>query len=58
MRTEPNLSDPDTFYAAWVAAHEGLDEAASGDYNARLLLLLANQIGDTGVLLDCIAAAH
>ena len=57
MITEPNLADPDTFYAALVAAHEGLDEAASADYNARLLLLLANQIGDTQVLLQCIAAA-
>lgn len=58
MITEPNLSDPDTFYAALVAAHEGLSEAASADYNARLLLLLANQIGDTQVLLQCIAAAR
>ena len=57
MITEPNLADPDTFYAALVAAHEGLSEAASADYNARLLLLLANQIGDTQVLLQCIAAA-
>ena len=57
MNTEPNIPDPDGFYAALVQAHEGLSEAASADLNARLVLLLANQCGDQAVLLDCIAAA-
>lgn len=58
MITEPHIPDPDDFYAAWIAAHEGLTEAQSADYNARLVLLLANQCGDQQVLLDCIAAAR
>jgi hypothetical protein len=58
MKTEPNLADPDSFYEAWIAAHEGLSEAESSDLDARLVLLLANQIGDMKVLLDCIAAAR
>lgn len=58
MKTEPNIPDPDGFYAAWIAAHEGLTDDASNDYDARLVLLLANQIGDQTVLLDCIAAAR
>ncbi len=58
MKTTPNIPDPDGFYAAWVAAHEGLDDDASDDYNARLVVLLANQVGDQAVLLDCIAAAR
>ena len=58
MITEPHIPDPDGFYAAWIAAHEGLTEAQSADYNARLVLLLANQCGDQAVLLDCIAAAR
>jgi len=57
MITEPHIPDPDGFYAAWVSAHEGLTEAQSADFNARLVLLLANQCGDQAVLLDCIAAA-
>ncbi len=41
-----------------MAAHEGLSDAESADLDARLVLLLANQIGDMRVLLDCIAAAR
>ena len=57
MRTDLNIVDPDGFYAAWTAAHDGLGESASADLDARLVLLLANQIGDMKVLLDCITAA-
>jgi len=58
MITEPHLQDPDGFYAAWLDAHEGLAEAQSHALNARLVLLLANQLGEPRVLLDCIAAAR
>jgi hypothetical protein len=58
MKTGPNIADPDAFYEAWVAAHDGLSEAESADLDARLVLLLANQVGEMKVLLDCIAAAR
>jgi hypothetical protein len=58
MRTDPNIPDPDGFYAALVAAHEGLSDAQSAALNARLVFLLANQIGDQGVLLACVDAAR
>ena len=58
MKSEPGIVDPDAFYEAWVAAHEGLSESESADLDARLVLLLANQLGDLQVLLDCIAAAR
>ena len=58
MKTEPNIPDPDGFYAAWIGAHESLSDAQSADFNARLVLLLANQCGDQAVLLECIAAAR
>ena len=57
MISRPNIPDPDGFYAALVAAHEGRSEAQSADLNARLLLLLANQCGDQAALLACIQAA-
>ena len=57
MTTEPRIPDPDGFYAALLAAHEGLDGAQSADLNARIVLLLANQCGDQDVLLACIRAA-
>jgi Protein of unknown function (DUF2783) len=58
MTTEPNIPDPDGFYAALVAAHEGLTDAQSAELNARLVLLLANQVGEQAVLLDCVVAAR
>ena len=58
MNTEPAIPDPDGFYEAWADALQGLGDDACADLNARLVLLLANQIGDQKVLLDCIAAAR
>jgi hypothetical protein len=58
MRTDPNIPDPDGFYAALVAAHDGLTDAQSAALNARLVFLLANQIGDQRVLLACVDAAR
>jgi hypothetical protein len=57
MNTEPRIPDPDGFYAALLAAHEGRTDAQSADLNARLVLLLANQCADQAVLLACIEAA-
>lgn len=54
---EPNLSDPDGFYEALLKAHEGLSEKESVQLNARLVLVLANQIGDPATLAAAIEAA-
>ncbi|MBP7340386.1 DUF2783 domain-containing protein [Niveispirillum sp.] len=58
MRTIPNIPDPDAFYEALLDAHAGLQAAESHALNARLVLLLANQIGDQGVLLSCLETAR
>lgn len=58
MKTAPNIPDPDGFYQALVAAHEGLSDVESAELDARLVLLLANQIGDQQVLLACVSAAR
>jgi hypothetical protein len=58
MRTELNFTDHDAFYEQLLAAHEGLSEAQSAQLNARLILLLANQVGEQKVLAECIAAAR
>jgi hypothetical protein len=58
MRTDPNIPDADAFYEALIAANDGLTDAESQAFVMRLLLLLANQIGDQRVLLDAIAAAR
>jgi hypothetical protein len=58
MKTELNFTDHDAFYERLVAAHQGLDQAQSAQLNARLILLLANQLGNDAVLADCIDAAR
>jgi hypothetical protein len=58
LTTALNLAAPDDFYEQLVAAHHGLDAAQSALLNAKLVLLLANHIGDVAVLAEAIAAAH
>jgi hypothetical protein len=49
--------DPDGFYEALLDASAGLNAQQSMAYQARLILLLANQIGDQSVLARCIELA-
>jgi hypothetical protein len=67
--TEPNFKLPgppprrahtpgDDFYALLIDGHRGLSDAQSELMNARLVLLLANHIGDLAVLREAIAAAR
>jgi hypothetical protein len=58
LRTDPNIPDPDGFYAELLAAHEGLSEEASHALNARLVLILANHIGERAVLAEALALAR
>ncbi len=58
MRTDANIPDADGFYAAIIAANEGLSEGESEAFLLRFALLLANQIGDQQVLLDAIRTAR
>ena len=58
MKTELNLQDADGFYEELLNAHEGLSAEQSEQFNMRLILLLANQVGDASVLRDCIESAQ
>ena len=53
----PNIPDPDDFYAALLACHDGLGQGESAAFNARLILILANHIGDHPVLSQALHAA-
>jgi len=57
LNTQPNIARPDDFYQALIEAHAGLSEQQSAALNARLILLLANQVGDLETLKEAIAAA-
>ena len=58
MKTNLHLQDADGFYEQLLDAHMGLSREQSELLNARLILLLANQVGDSRVLKECIAAAR
>lgn len=69
LNLQPNFAEPgvrqrhaymagDSFYDALVHAHQGLSDAQSELLHARLLLLLANQVGDLAVLREAIALAR
>ena len=53
----PNIDGADDFYAELLATHEGLSNAESAALNARLILVLANQVGSRVVLSQALAAA-
>ena len=57
MKTELNLQDADGFYEQLLNMHEGLSSEESEQLNMRLILLLANQVGNAAVLRDCIESA-
>ncbi|HCY14358.1 MAG: hypothetical protein A2Z93_09150 [Curvibacter sp. GWA2_64_110] len=57
MKTTLHFQDADTFYEQLLDAHTGLDREQSELLNARLILLLANQIGNSEVLAACVQAA-
>lgn len=66
---DPNFSDParpspyahlaaDAFYAELLQAHDGLTAEQSAMLDAKLVLLLANHVGDLGVLREALRAAR
>jgi hypothetical protein len=55
--TAAQFPDPDAAYRSIIEAHRGLSAEASASLDARLVLVLANHIGDTDVLAEAIALA-
>ncbi|KNZ31935.1 MAG: hypothetical protein AD742_14190 [Methylibium sp. NZG] len=56
--TEPHLETPDDFYEALIDAHRELAAVQSHELNAKLVLLLANHIGELAVLKQALSAAR
>jgi hypothetical protein len=54
---QPRFTDVDGFYEALLDAHLGLSAEDSAALNARLVLVLANAVGDADMLKACIEAA-
>ena len=69
LKLQPNFHEPgrryvraftpgDDFYEALIETHRGLDEEQSAMVNARLILLLANHVGDIAVLREAMRIAR
>lgn len=58
LRLEPNLAAPDDFYESLIDAHRALDDEQSVMVNAKLILILANHIGDPDVLREALQLAR
>jgi hypothetical protein len=58
MKTQLNFQDADAFYEQLLDAHQELGDQESAMLNARLILILANQVGDAKVLRECVEAAR
>src|SRR5207247_4939596 len=58
LNLEPNIASPDDFYQELIDLHRDLTDEQSATINAKLILLLANHIGDMEVLRTAMAAAR
>jgi hypothetical protein len=69
LQLQPNLAEPgqryfrdftpgDDFYEALIDSHRDLSDAQSQLLNAKLILILANQVGDIAVLKKALALAR
>jgi hypothetical protein len=58
LNIEPNLGAPDDFYEALIEMHRDLTPQQSQLVNAKLILLLANHVGDLTVLREAMAHAR
>jgi uncharacterized protein DUF2783 len=57
LSTKTNFTDPDAAYRLIVEAHRGISDEQSAALDAALVLVLANHVGDLGVLREAIALA-
>jgi hypothetical protein len=54
----PNIADPDGFYEELISAQRDLSDEQAELMNAKLILVLANQVGDRATLTEALALAR
>lgn len=57
LKIDPNLQECDDFYEALLAAHKGLGPDEVRAFHARLILVLANHVGDIAALREALELA-
>lgn len=58
LNLEVNTKKPDEIYQALIEMHKGLNDEQSAKVNARMILLLANHIGDAAVIAEAAKIAR
>ncbi len=58
LNHELNLAEPDAFYEELIAAQRDLSESQAELMNAKLLLILANQVGNRHILREALEVAR
>ncbi len=57
LKRDLNIARPDDVYNAIVDAHKGLSDEQVRAFDAKLILLLVNHIGDEAVIREALEAA-
>lgn len=58
LDTSPNFARADDLYQKLIDAHAGLSDAESMKLNAKLVLILANHIGNPAIVEQALALAR
>lgn len=58
LNREPHIAEPDAFYEELIDAQRDLSDEQAEMFLAKLMLILANHIGDRAVLSEAIALAR
>lgn len=58
LNRQPNIANPDDFYEELINSQRELNDEQAALMNSKLVLILANRIGERGVLSDAIAVAR
>ncbi len=57
LNLNSNIADPDAFYKELIDSQRGMDDAQAAMMNCKLVLLLANHIGDREVIREALKRA-
>jgi hypothetical protein len=58
LNHQPNIADPDGFYQELIESQRELSDEQADMLSAKLVLILANHVGDREVLREAIALAR
>lgn len=58
LKTAPNIPDPDGFYEELIDSQRNMSDEEAAMMNCKLVLILANHVGDRAVLREALRRAR